>query len=132
MGYVCHTNKCCQSNSPKQYKNTDLFTQKEYSWPHWSHSNSSLLFFSCCYGTGVTKIVVFGWKISVIILLFWVTLATFIFVTNMIHLTFAMRHGSLLSKTDLMMLVFVNLVDLWGPGPVPIFFRLVRFFNIRM
>ena len=45
MGYVCHTNKCCQSNSPKQYKNTDLFTQKEYSWPHWSHSNSSLLFF---------------------------------------------------------------------------------------
>ena len=50
-------------------------------------------FFSCCYGTSVTKIVVFGWKISVIILLFWVTLATFIFVTNMIHLTFAMRHG---------------------------------------
>ena len=43
--HVCHKNKCCQSNSPKQYKNTDLFTQKEYSWPHWSHSNSSLLFF---------------------------------------------------------------------------------------
>ena len=24
MGYVFHTNKCCQSNSPKQYKNTDF------------------------------------------------------------------------------------------------------------
>ena len=56
--HVCHKNKCCQSNSPKQYKNTDLFTQKEYSWPHWSHSNSSLLFFlllwnqcyqDCCF-----------------------------------------------------------------------------------
>ena len=45
MYHFCHKNKCCQSNSPKQYKNTDLFTQKEYSWPHWSHSNSSLLFF---------------------------------------------------------------------------------------
>ena len=58
MDHVCHKNKCCQSNSPKQYKNTDLFTQKEYSWPHWSHSNSSLLFFlllwnqcyqDCCF-----------------------------------------------------------------------------------
>ena len=40
---------------------------------------------------------------------------------------FAVIFISLWAKTDLMTLVLVNLVDLSGPGPVPIFFRLVRF-----
>ena len=69
MDHVCHKNKCCQSNLPKQYKNTDFLLKNNYLGNTGSVATAPS-FFSCCYGTSVAKIIIFGWKISVLILLF--------------------------------------------------------------
>jgi len=102
---VCHTNKCCKSNSPKQYKTTD-FSPKNNNLGNTGSIATSSSFFPVDMEPVLPRLLFLGEKCSVLILLWWVTLATFICVTYITHLTFSKCIGSGISD---------QIMGIWSP-----------------